>query len=144
MSVNSFSFPTTTLSGAGALAELPARLAKLNIKRPLVVTDPGLLQTEAFQKLQQTLGAARQGKDWFLHHGVHPNPVEADVHESAEAYRKGQCDAVIAFGGGSALDVGKAARLLIKRPDLKLAEFRYEDDWSGLPPLIAIPTTAGA
>jgi alcohol dehydrogenase class IV len=143
MSISSFSFPTTTLSGAGALAELPARLAKLNIKRPLVVTDPGLLQTEAFQKLQQTLGATRQGKDWFLHHGVHPNPVEADVHESAEAYRKGQCDAVIAFGGGSALDVGKAARLLGKRPDLKLAEFRYEDDWSGLAPLIAIPTTAG-
>ena len=143
MNIASFSFPTTTLSGTGSLAELPARLVKLNIKRPLVVTDPGLLQTEAFQKLQQTLGAAELGKTWFLHSGVHPNPVEVDVHESAEAYRKGGCDAVIAFGGGSALDVGKAARLLIKRPDLKLAEFRYEDDWSGLPPLIAIPTTAG-
>lgn len=143
MSISSFSFPTTTLSGAGALAELPARLAKLTIRCPLVVTDPGLLSTEAFQKLQQTLGAAEQGKTWFLHSGVHPNPVESDVHESAEAYRCGGCDAVIAFGGGSALDVGKAARLLIKRPDLKLAEYRYEDDWSGLPPLIAIPTTAG-
>lgn len=143
MSISSFSFPTTTLSGTGALGELSARLAKLNIKRPLVVTDPGLLTTEAFQKLQQTLGAAAQGKTWFLHSGVHPNPIEADVHDSAAAYRAGNCDAVIAFGGGSALDVGKAARLLIKRPDLKLAEFNYEDDWSGLPPLIAIPTTAG-
>ncbi len=143
MNIASFSFPTTTLSGTGALAELPARLAKLNIKRPLVVTDPGLIQTEAFQKLQQTLGVAEQGKSWFLHHGVHPNPIESDVHESAAAYRQGGCDAVIAFGGGSALDVGKAARLLIKRPDLNLAEFRYEEDWSGLPPLIAIPTTAG-
>src|SRR5262245_41656903 len=143
MSLSSFSFPTTTLSGTGALAELPARLAKLNIKRPLVVTDPGLLQTEAFQKLQQTLGTSRQNKDWFLYSGVHPNPIEADVHESAEAYRQGQCDAVIALGGGSALDVGKAARLLIKRPDLKITDFRFEDDWSGLPPLMAIPTTAG-
>ena len=143
MNIASFSFPTTTLSGTGSLAELPARLATLNIKRPLVVTDPGLIQTEAFQRLQQTLGTAGQGNAWFLYSGVHPNPVEADVHESAGAYRKGGCDAVIAFGGGSALDVGKAARLLIKRPDLKLAEFRYEDDWSGLPPLIAIPTTAG-
>lgn len=143
MSLSSFSFPTTTLSGTGALGELPARLAKLNIKRPLVVTDPGLLATEAFQKLQQTLGAAGQGKSWFLHSGVHPNPIETDVHDSAAAYRAGQCDAVIAFGGGSALDVGKAARLLIKRPELKIAEFNYEDDWSGLPPLIAIPTTAG-
>jgi 4-hydroxybutyrate dehydrogenase len=143
MSLSSFSFPTTTLAGAGAVAELPARLGKLNIRRPLVVTDSGLLATEAFQKLQQTLGVAGQGKRWFLHSGVHPNPIESDVHESADAYRRGACDAVIAFGGGSALDVGKAARLLIKRPDLKLAEFRYEDDWSGLPPLIAIPTTAG-
>jgi alcohol dehydrogenase class IV len=143
MTISSFSFPTTTLWGAGALAGLPGRLATLNIKRPLVVTDPGLLQTEAFQKLQQTLGAAGQGKTWLLHSGVHPNPVELDVTESAAAYRTGNCDAVIAFGGGSALDVGKAARLLLKRPDLKLADFRWDDDWSGLPPLIAIPTTAG-
>jgi alcohol dehydrogenase class IV len=143
MSISFFSFPTPTLCGAGALAGLPGRLATLNIKRPLVVTDPGLLQTEAFQKLQQILGTAGQGKAWLLHSGVHPNPVELDVTESAAAYRAGNCDAVIAFGGGSALDVGKAARLLLKRPDLKLADFRWDDDWSGLPPLIAIPTTAG-
>jgi alcohol dehydrogenase class IV len=143
MSFSTFSFPTTTLSGAGSLAELPARLEKLGIRRPLVVTDPGLLATEAFQKLQQTLGSTGQGKTWLLHSGVHPNPVESDVAESAAAYRSGNCDAVIAFGGGSALDVGKAARLLLKRPDLKLAEFRWDDDWSGLAPLIAIPTTAG-
>src|SRR6266545_2884787 len=110
MSLSTFSFPTTTLSGAGALAELPPRLAQLGIQRPLVVTDPGLLQTEAFQKLQQTLGAGSQGKSWCLHHGVHPNPVESDVSESADACRSGRCDGVIAFGGGSALDVGKAAR----------------------------------
>ena len=61
MNIASFSFPTTTLSGTGSLAELPARLATLNIKRPLVVTDPGLIQTEAFQRLQQTLGTAGQG-----------------------------------------------------------------------------------
>ena len=143
MSFSSFSFPTTTLFGAGALAELPARLAQMQVHRPLVVTDPGLLQTEAFQILQQTLGPSRLNQSWFLHHGVHPNPIEADVSETAEAFRVGQCDAVIAFGGGSALDVGKAARLLLKRPGLKLAGFRFEEDWSGLAPFIAIPTTAG-
>ena len=56
MSLASFSFPTPTLSGVGALAELAARLRQLNVRRPLVVTDPGLLVTEAFQKLQETLG----------------------------------------------------------------------------------------
>jgi alcohol dehydrogenase class IV len=143
MSLSSFSFPTPTLFGTGALSELPKRLAQLKIQRPLVVTDAGLIQTEAFQKLQQTLGAGSQGKNWFLYHGVHPNPVETDVAETADAFRAGQCDAVIAIGGGSPLDVGKAARLLLKQPSLKIAEYRYEDDWSGLAPFIAIPTTAG-
>ena len=103
MSASTFSFPTTTLFGAGALAELPDRLATLNIQRPLVVTDHGLLATEAFQKLQQALEPSQQNRGWFLHHGVHPNPVESDVRETAEAYRTNQCDAVIALGGGSAL-----------------------------------------
>jgi 4-hydroxybutyrate dehydrogenase len=143
MSFSSFSFPTATLFGAGALAELPNRLTQLKIQRPLVVTDAGLLKTEAFQKLQQTLGASGQDKSWFLNHGVHPNPVETDVSETAGAYHAGQCDGIIAIGGGSPLDVGKAARLLLKRPSLKIAEFRYEDDWTGLAPFIAIPTTAG-
>src|SRR6185369_10908817 len=65
MSLSSFSFPTTTLYGAGALAELPERLRRLGIHRPLVVTDPGLLKTEAFQKLEQTLGAGGRGQTWF-------------------------------------------------------------------------------
>jgi alcohol dehydrogenase class IV len=143
MSLASFSFPTTTLCGAHALAELPARLAPLKIGRPLVVTDPGLLPTEAFQLLERTLGASARGQQWSLFSGVHPNPIESDVTETAAAYRAGGCDAILAFGGGSALDVGKAARLLLKRPELKLADFRWQDDWSGLAPFIAIPTTAG-
>jgi alcohol dehydrogenase class IV len=84
-----------------------------------------------------------QGKKWFLYSGVHPNPIESDVIESAEAFRKNGCDAVIGFGGGSALDVGKAARLLVKRPSFDLGKFYSESDWSNLAPYIAIPTTAG-
>src|SRR5262245_25033708 len=143
MSLSSFSFPTAILFGPGAIAELPARLKLLRIQRPLVVTDPGLVPTPAFQMLERALDPAAKGKNWFLFHGVHPNPVEADVTDSAAAFRAGACDAVIAFGGGSALDVGKAARLLVKRPELKLGEFQFGDDWSGLAPLVAIPTTAG-
>jgi alcohol dehydrogenase class IV len=131
------------LFGAGALAELPARLRILGIQRPLVVTDPGLLPTTAFQKLQSVLGADNRGATWFLFSDVHPNPVEEDVRQGAAAYRAGKCDGVIAFGGGSALDAGKAVRLLIKKPDLNLAEFDWQADWSGLPPFVAIPTTAG-
>lgn len=143
MSLSTFSFPTTTLFGRDAIAELPARLKQLRIERPLVVTDPGLLTTQAFQRLIEILKPTERGRSWFLYHGVHPNPIEQDVIEAAAQFRSDRCDAVIAFGGGSALDVGKAARLLIKRSGITLSDFDFNDDWSGLVPLIAIPTTAG-
>ena len=143
MSSTVFSFPTTTLFGAGSLAELPARLQKLGIKRPLVVTDAGVLATDAFQKLALVLGKDRQDRDWFVYSGVHPNPVENDVREAAALFQKHSCDGVIAVGGGSPLDAGKAARLLVKRPNFKFERFYDESDWSGLAPFVAIPTTAG-
>jgi alcohol dehydrogenase class IV len=143
MSLTTFSFPTPTLFGPGALSELPVRCRRLGISRALVVTDSGLLATSAFQALVKTLGEAARDKDWFTYSGVHPNPVEQDVREAAAAFRANHCDAVIAIGGGSPLDAGKAARLLVKRPDLDFARFYDESDWSGLAPFIAIPTTAG-
>ena len=143
MNLTTFSFPTRTLFGAGAVREIPSQLPRLGLARPLVVTDRGLLATSAFQLLKQALGTAGEGAAWFVYAGVHPNPVESDVTEAAEAFRAHRCDAVIAFGGGSPLDVGKAARLLVKQPTLKLADFDWTADWSGLAPLVAIPTTAG-
>ncbi len=138
-----FSFPTRTLFGAGALAELPTRARALRLHRPLVVTDPGLLPTDAFRALARALGEAQKEKEWFLYSGVHPNPIEQDVREAAAAFARNNCDGVIAIGGGSALDVGKAVRLLAKRPALNFTAFYDEPDWSGLVPFIAIPTTAG-
>jgi 4-hydroxybutyrate dehydrogenase len=144
MSLTAFSFPTRTLFGAGSLRELPANLAKLGITRPLVVTDGGFAKTDAFRLLAAVLGEAAQGQTWFLYAGVHPNPIEADVSEPAALIRQNGCDGVIAIGGGSPLDAGKAARLLAKHPGFPLAKF-YEQpaDWTGLLPFIAIPTTAG-
>jgi alcohol dehydrogenase class IV len=143
MNLTTFSFPTRTLFGNGALKELPANLAKLNMRRPLLVTDPGLVSTDAFRSVAAALGANSEGKSWFLHSGVHPNPIENDVHETAAAFQKNNCDGIIGLGGGSALDVAKAARLLVKRPQLDWTKFYDEPDWSGLAPFIAIPTTAG-
>ena len=142
-SLASFSFPTATLFGAGAISELPARVHQIGSRKPLVVTDPGLLQTKSFQILSNTLGAKRLGQAWELFHAVHPNPTEQDVMDAAKAFREASCDLVIGFGGGSALDVAKASRLLIKRPDLKLSRFNFNDDWSGMARCICIPTTAG-
>jgi len=139
----SFSFPTAVRYGAGTLSELPGRLAKLGVRRPLVVTDPGLPPTPAFALLRRALGEAGEGKDWMVFTGVRPNPEESDVVAGAEAFRDGGCDGVVAFGGGSALDAGKAVRLFVKRPDLKLKDYDWAADWSGLSPCVCIPTTAG-
>lgn len=143
MTLSTFSFPTTTLFGPGSINELPQRLHGLGIHRPLLVTDPGLIHTEAFSSVEKVLGKDRRDRDWFLFSSVHPNPIEQDVIKGAEDYIKNRCDGVIAFGGGSALDAGKAVRLLVKKPGFNLAEFNWKDDWFGLAPCVAIPTTAG-
>ena len=143
MSLTSFSFPTPTLYGPGAISELASRCQKLSIRRPLVITDSGLAVTPTFRAVTEALGTAGKDRDWFVYSGVHPNPVEQDVREAAQCYRENHCDGVIAFGGGSPLDAGKAARLLVKRPGLDFTKFYDESDWSGLAPCIAIPTTAG-
>ncbi|HEX7861989.1 MAG TPA: iron-containing alcohol dehydrogenase [Verrucomicrobiae bacterium] len=143
MIVSTFSFPTTTIFGAGAISELPQRLRGLGIQKPLLVTDPGLIHTDAFAAVQNTLGPTARDRSWFVFSSVHPNPIEQDVVKGAEAYRSNNCDGVIAFGGGSALDAGKAVRLLVKKPGYNLADFSWKDDWFGLAPCVAIPTTAG-
>jgi 4-hydroxybutyrate dehydrogenase len=143
MSITTFSFPTPTLFGAGSVSELPSRAKRFGVCRPLVVTDPGLAGTAAFQALAKALGEKERDRQWFVYAGVHPNPLENDVREAAEAFSRHKCDSVIGFGGGSPLDVGKAARLLVKRPALDFTRFYDEPDWSGLAPFVAIPTTAG-
>jgi alcohol dehydrogenase class IV len=143
MTLTAFAFPTPTLFGSGAVRELPRHLARLGIERPLVVTDSGLEGTPAMATLADAMGGRRSNQRWALYSGVHPNPVETDVIEAAEQFRAEKCDGVIAFGGGSPLDVGKAARLLVRRPGYDLGRFHDESDWSGLAPCVAIPTTAG-
>lgn len=143
MAHSTFSFPTETVFGTGVLSELPAQLQRLGIWRPLVITDAGIVQTPAFGRLAQVLNQNQHERPWFTYSEVHPNPTEHDVAQAAEHLRKHECDGVIAFGGGSALDAAKASRLVAKRPELDLRSFDGSGDWGGLLPLIAIPTTAG-
>src|SRR5437879_251503 len=101
-----FSFPTSILFGAGALAELPAALSRIGCRRPLLVTDPGLRAAGLLARVSAPLEAA--GLPLRLFEGVEPNPVEPNVDAGAVAYQAGGCDGIIAVGGGSPLDVGKA------------------------------------
>lgn len=136
--ISQFSFPTRVLFGAGAAKELPGKLAGLNVKRPLLVTDAGVRATDPFKRLGDI-----SGQGWPVFSEVQPNPTNADVEGALEAYLKNHCDSVVALGGGSPLDVGKIVRLRVKRPDKSLAQFDFDADWSNLPPLVTIPTTAG-
>lgn len=136
---STFSFPTTTVFEIGARREIGGWLSRLGSARPLVVTDAPLTKTNAFALLMACL----DGKAAAVFSDVRPNPEEADVEGAWRAYQEHECDSVIAFGGGSALDVGKAVRLRIRRPEKTLAQFEFEADWSRLAPLIAVPTTAG-
>ena len=138
-----WNYPTSVRFGAGRIAELGAAAAELGMKRPLVVTDRGLAQSEI---LGRALGALGRSARVFA--DVRGNPTERNVLDGLEVYRAGGHDGVVAFGGGSGIDAGKAIALMAgqKRP---LFDFVDEgDNWTrvdpaSLAPVIAAPTTAG-
>jgi len=140
--ISTFRFPTEIRFGAGARSTLEEFAQKCNVTRPLLVTDSGLLETEAFR-----LVADQMDRLWPGAHvrfsGVHPNPSDRDVEDAWSAYAGGKCDGVVGLGGGSALDAAKATRLKVAFPDLALTEIPLDDLPARLTPFCAIPTTAG-
>lgn len=143
--VTTFSFPTTIDFGVGALNGLGGRIAELGASRPLVVTDSGMLETEAFDMVRSALDSA--GIQFVVFGGVEPNPTDENVDAGVSAFKYDGCDIVVAVGGGSAMDVGKTIRLHTTHT----APLSHYDDArngaslirSEMPPMIAIPTTAG-
>jgi alcohol dehydrogenase class IV len=141
-----WNYPTAIRFGAGRIAELAEACRALGIARPLLVTDPGLAATVMVRDALAANAAA--GLSTGLFSNIHPNPVGADVAAGVAAYGEGGHDGVIAFGGGTALDVGKVVAFMAgqSRP---LWDFEDKEDWwsradpEGIAPVIAIPTTAG-
>ncbi|HEX7811409.1 MAG TPA: iron-containing alcohol dehydrogenase [Burkholderiales bacterium] len=141
-----WNYPTAIRFGVGRIAELPAACKELGMKRPLLVTDPGLRNLPMIESALASLKAAGLGDACFS--DVRGNPVGRNVDDGVAFYKSGRCDGVIAFGGGSALDVGKTIALMVgqTRP---LWDFEDREDWytrvnvAGMAPIIAVPTTAG-
>jgi alcohol dehydrogenase class IV len=137
-----WSFPTRIWAGPGRIAELTEACAQLRIRRPLIVTDRGLVQQPMLQSALATLPHAALFGD------VKGNPTGSNVEAGLRAYRGGQHDGVVAFGGGSALDTGKAVAFMSgqRRP---MWDFEDIGDWwtradpAGIAPVVAVPTTAG-
>ena len=141
-----WNYPSTIRFGVGRIAELPAACRELGIARPLVVTDPGLA---ALPPVERSVSLCREaGLDCGRFSDVRGNPVEANVRTGVQAYRDGGHDGVIAIGGGSALDAGKAIALMVgqRRP---IWDFEDREDWwtradpAGIAPVVAVPTTSG-
>ncbi|HEV2747490.1 MAG TPA: iron-containing alcohol dehydrogenase [Allosphingosinicella sp.] len=136
-----WNYPTSIRFGAGRIAELPEVCRGLGITRPLLVTDPGLAELPMVREAAAASGAALFSK-------VRSNPNGANVADGVAAYAAGGHDGVIAFGGGSALDVGKVVAFMSgqTRP---VWEFEDIGDWwtradpAGIAPIVAVPTTAG-
>ena len=104
MSFATWSYPTTVRFGAGRLAELGPACAAAGIAQPLLVTDRGLAGEPITARALNALGGSGRGHALFA--GVDPNPDEANLAEGVTTFRAGGHDGVVAFGGGSALDLG--------------------------------------
>ncbi len=141
-----FNYPTAVKFGAGRVKEL-AELCKANrIMRPLLVTDPGLAAMPMLATVVADIKAA--GLPVLVFSDVRPNPVEANILAGVKAFKAGMHDGVIAFGGGSALDIGKMIALMHGQ-SISVFDLEDVDDWwtradaSRIAPIIAVPTTAG-
>ena len=141
-----WSYPTAIRFGAGRISELPDACTAAGIKNPLLVTDKGLAALPITQSTLDIMAKAGLGRAIFA--DVDPNPNEINVAAGLKAYRAGQHDGVVAFGGGSGLDLGKVLAFMTgqTRP---LWDFEDIGDWwtradaKVIDPIIAVPTTAG-
>ncbi len=141
-----WSYPTSIRFGAGRIAELAETCDALGMKNPLLVTDSGLAATAMIGDAISV--AARAGLPIGLFSDVAPNPAGADVERGVAAFRAAGHDGVVAFGGGSALDAGKAVAFMSgqTRPIWDFED--VGDNWrradaAGIAPVVAVPTTAG-
>ena len=146
MQKTNWNYPTTMWVGQDRIKDLSIACRNLNINKPLLVTDKGLASSDI---IQNSLSNLKQNSfEVILYSNVIGNPTGTNVDEGVEIYKKNNCDGVIAFGGGSGLDVGKAIAFMSGQ-DLPIWDFEdVGDNWkkansNSIAPIIAVPTTAG-
>jgi 4-hydroxybutyrate dehydrogenase len=144
--VGNWNYPTPIRFGAGRIVEIADACAAAGIKKPLLVSDKGLANLDITSKTLDLLERAGLGRAMFSE--VDPNPNEKNLEAGLMQYREGGHDGVIAFGGGSALDLGKVIAFMAgqTRP---IWDFEDIGDWwtradaNAIAPIVAVPTTAG-
>ena len=141
-----WNFPTTFWFGNGRIKDLIKGCRQLNIKKPLFVTDEGLVDLDV---VKDTINILKDGSlEFNVYSQVQGNPTGKNVMDGVAIYKANNHDGVIAFGGGSALDAAKAIALMAGQ-SLSLWDFEdIGDNWTrvnvdGVAPILAVPTTAG-
>ena len=141
-----WNYPTKMIVGPGRISELANACRSLGMKKPLLITDPGIAGLPMVAGAVEANGAA--GLPTGLFSDIKGNPIGRNVEDGVRAYRDGGHDGVIAFGGGSGLDAAKAVALMVGQ-DRPLWDFEdVGDNWTrvneaGMAPVVAVPTTAG-
>ena len=141
-----WNYPTTVRFGAGRVAEIAEAAKAAGMRNPLFVTDPVLAKLPMTRKAMASLPAAGLSTEIFS--DIKPNPVEHNVSAGVAAFNNGHHDGVIAFGGGSALDVGKLVAFMAGQT-APIWDFEDVGDWwtranaGAIAPIVALPTTAG-
>ena len=144
--LGNWNYPTSIRFGIGRINELPEICQQVGIKKPLLVTDKGLSDLPITQKTLEIMKANNLNPGFFSE--VDPNPTEENLYAGVRQYITGGHDGVVAFGGGSGLDLGKVVALM-GRQKKSIWDFEDFDEWgnqadpSKIAPIIAIPTTAG-
>ena len=141
-----WNYPTTMWVGENRIKDLSLACKTLNMKNPLFVTDSSLASSEIVKKTLESLNNENLNSE--IYSKVSGNPTGSNVNEGVAFYKKKNCDGVIAFGGGSSLDVGKAVAFMSGQI---LPIWDFEDigeNWKKansdlIAPIIAVPTTAG-
>lgn len=141
-----WNYPTRVLAGPGRIAELGAACRQAGIARPLFVTDRGLAQAAITDRALAVLRGAGFAPGFYA--DIRSNPVEANLDDGLAVYRAGGHDGVVAFGGGSGLDIGKLIAFMAgqSRPvwDFEdVADWWTRADAAAIAPVVAVPTTAG-
>jgi alcohol dehydrogenase class IV len=141
-----WSFPVPIAYGPGRLSEISSHCLGMGIQNPLIVTDKGSAHLPFIKQLQDFLSLANISSALFGE--VSPNPLEKDILAGREKFHNGKHDAVIAIGGGSAMDGGKCICLTANN-NYSVWDFEFEQPVpiihqdQPFPTLITIPTTAG-
>ena len=141
-----WNYPTTMWVGENRIKDLGSACKKLNINKPLLVTDNDLANNKIVLNAVSLLKKANLFVE--VYSNVVGNPTGTNVEEGVEFFKKNKCNGVIAFGGGSGLDVGKAIAFMSGQT-LPIWDFEdVGDNWAKanpdtIAPIIAVPTTAG-